>query len=70
LLTSSTLLEKTKKPIKVLFRALFEISLRRNGISAKDLQRISEGADEGRAAQERRRAARPFDGVEHEVLAA
>lgn len=39
-LTSGTLLEKTKKPFKVWFRAIFEISSRRNGISAKDLQRI------------------------------
>jgi Zn ribbon nucleic-acid-binding protein len=39
-LTSGTLLEKTKKPVKVWFRAIFEISSRRNGISAKDLQRI------------------------------
>lgn len=39
-LTSGTLLEKTRKPFKVWFRAIFEISSRRNGISAKDLQRI------------------------------
>ena len=39
-LTSGTLLEKTRKPLKVWFRAVFEISARRNGISAKDLQRI------------------------------
>jgi len=39
-LTSGTLLEKTKKPFKVWFRAIFEISARRNGISAKELQRI------------------------------
>lgn len=39
-LTSDTLLEKTKKPFKVWFRAIFEISSRRNGISAKELQRI------------------------------
>ena len=39
-LTSGTLLEKTKKPFRVWFRAIFEISSRRNGISAKDLQRI------------------------------
>jgi len=39
-LTSGTLLEKTRKPFKVWFRAVFEISSRRNGISAKDLQRI------------------------------
>ena len=39
-LTSGTLLEKTRKPLKVWFRAIFEISTRRTGISAKDLQRI------------------------------
>ena len=39
-LTSGTLLEKTRKPFKVWFRAIFEISSRRNGISGKDLQRI------------------------------
>ena len=39
-LTSGTLLEKTKKPFKMWFRAIFEISTRRTGISAKDLQRI------------------------------
>ena len=37
-LTSGTLLEKT--PPKMWFRAIFEISTRRTGISAKDLQRI------------------------------
>lgn len=39
-LTSGTVLEKTKKPLKVWFRAIFEISTRRTGISGKDLQRI------------------------------
>ena len=39
-LTSGTLLEKTRKPFKVWFRAIFEISTHRTGISAKDLQRI------------------------------
>src|SRR5512134_2636442 len=39
-LTAGTLLEKTHKPLKVWFRAIFEISTRRTGISAKDLQRI------------------------------
>ena len=39
-LTSGTLLEKTHKPLEVWFRAVFEISSRRNGISAKELQRI------------------------------
>src|SRR5512145_644736 len=39
-LTSGTLLEKTRKPLKMWFRAVFEISTRRTGISAKELQRI------------------------------
>jgi transposase-like protein len=39
-LTSGTVLEKTRKPLKTWFRAIFEISTRRTGISAKDLQRI------------------------------
>ena len=39
-LTSGTVLEKTRKPFKMWFRAIFEISTRRTGISAKDLQRI------------------------------
>ena len=39
-LTSGTLLEKTHKPLKMWFRAVFEISTRRTGISAKDLERI------------------------------
>jgi transposase-like protein/Zn ribbon nucleic-acid-binding protein len=39
-LTSGTVLEKTRKPFKVWFRAVFEISSRKNGISAKELQRI------------------------------
>ena len=39
-LTSGTLLDRTRKPLKVWFRAVFEISTRRTGISAKDLQRI------------------------------
>ena len=39
-LTSGTVLEKTKKPFKVWFRAVFEIASRKNGISAKELQRI------------------------------
>ena len=39
-LTSGTVLEKTRKPFKMWFRAVFEISTRRTGISAKDLQRI------------------------------
>jgi hypothetical protein len=39
-LTAGTLLEGTRKPLKVWFRAIFEIAARRNGISAKELQRI------------------------------
>lgn len=39
-LTSGTLLHKTHKPFKMWFRAVFEISSRKNGISAKELQRI------------------------------
>ncbi len=39
-LTSNTVLEKTRKPLKMWFRAVFEISSRKNGISAKELQRI------------------------------
>jgi len=39
-LTTGTLLEKTHYPLKMWFRAIFEITARRNGISAKDLQRI------------------------------
>ena len=39
-LTSGTVLEKTRKPFKQWFRAIFEITTRRTGISAKDLQRI------------------------------
>ncbi len=39
-LTSGTVLEKTKYPLKVWFRAVFEIAARKNAISAKELQRI------------------------------
>jgi transposase-like protein/Zn ribbon nucleic-acid-binding protein len=39
-LTSGTVLEKTRKPLKMWFRAIFEISVRRTGISGKDFQRI------------------------------
>jgi transposase-like protein/Zn ribbon nucleic-acid-binding protein len=39
-LTSGTVLEKTRKPFKTWFRAVFEISSRKNGISAKELERI------------------------------
>jgi hypothetical protein len=38
--TSGTLLDRTRKPLKMWFRAVFEISTHRTGISAKDLQRI------------------------------
>ena len=37
-LTAGTTLEKTRKPLKVWFRAVFEISTRRTGISAMDLR--------------------------------
>ncbi len=39
-LTSGSLLAGTRKPFKAWFRAIFEISVHRHGISAKDLQRI------------------------------
>jgi Zn ribbon nucleic-acid-binding protein len=39
-LTSGTVLEKTRKPFKMWFRAVFEISTRRTGISGKDFQRL------------------------------
>ena len=39
-LTSGPLLAGTRKPFKAWFRAIFEISVHRHGISAKDLQRI------------------------------
>jgi hypothetical protein len=39
-LTSNTVFEGTRKPFKLWFRAVFEISSRKNGISAKELQRI------------------------------
>ena len=39
-LTAGTLLEKTRKPLTMWFRAVFEISTRRTGISAMDLMRI------------------------------
>jgi transposase-like protein len=39
-LTSGTVLEKTRKPLMWWFRAVFEISTRRTGISAMDLMRI------------------------------
>lgn len=39
-LTAGTVLHKTHKPLKLWFRAIFEMSAHRTGISAKDLQRI------------------------------
>ena len=39
-LTAGTVLEKTRKPLKMWFRAVFETSTRRTGISAMDLMRI------------------------------
>ena len=39
-LLQGSLLQGTRKPFKTWFRAVFEISSRRNRISAKDLQRI------------------------------
>lgn len=39
-ITSGTLLQGTRKPLKLWFRAVLELSVRRNGVSAKDLQRI------------------------------
>ena len=41
-LTAGTVLEKTRKPLKMWFRAVFEISTRRTGISAMD-PRLREG---------------------------
>jgi len=37
--TAGTPLHKTKKPLKLWFRAMWEIATHKNGISAKDLQR-------------------------------
>ncbi len=39
-LTSGTLLHGTRKPLRMWFRAILEMTIRKNGISAKDLQRI------------------------------
>jgi len=39
-LTSGTVLNRTRKPLKMWFRAVFGISSRKNGISARELQRI------------------------------
>lgn len=38
--TAGTPLQGTRKPLKLWFRALWEMAARKNGISAKDLQRI------------------------------
>ena len=38
--TAGTPLHGTRKPLKLWFRAMWEMVARRNGISAKDLQRI------------------------------
>jgi hypothetical protein len=38
--TSGTVLQGTRKPLKTWFRAVLEMTVRRNGVSAKDLQRI------------------------------
>jgi transposase-like protein len=39
-ITSGTLLHGTRKPLKLWLRAVLEMTVRRNGVSAKDLQRI------------------------------
>jgi len=39
-LTSGTLFHRTRKPLKLWFRAIWEVCVHRNGISAADLQRI------------------------------
>lgn len=39
-LTSGTLFHKTRKPLKLWFRAIWEICVHRHGISAADLQRV------------------------------
>jgi transposase-like protein len=38
--TAGTVLHKTRKPLRMWFRAIWEMSVRKNGISAKELQRI------------------------------
>ena len=38
--TSGTILDRTRKPLRLWFRALFELLTRKTGISAKDLQRL------------------------------
>lgn len=38
--TAGTILHKTRKPLRMWFRAIWEMSVRKNGISAKELQRI------------------------------
>ncbi len=39
-LTANTLMASSKKPLKLWFRAIWEVSTRKNGVSGKDLQRI------------------------------
>lgn len=38
--TAGTVLHKTRKPLRMWFRAIWEMGVRKNGISAKELQRI------------------------------
>lgn len=38
--TAGTIMEKTRKPLRLWFRALWEVCVHRPGISAKDLQRV------------------------------
>jgi hypothetical protein len=60
-LTSGTELEKTRKPLKMWFRAVVEISTRRTGISAKDLDGLDVAAQaKGGDGASQSRAARPF----------
>lgn len=39
-LTAGTVLHGTRKPLRLWFRAIWEMMTRRNGVSAKDLQRV------------------------------
>ncbi|MDE2150337.1 MAG: transposase [Gammaproteobacteria bacterium] len=39
-LTAGTVLQGTRKPLKLWFRALWELCVHKQGVSAKDLQRI------------------------------
>lgn len=38
--TSGTLFDRTRKPLRLWFRALFEVTTTKTGVSAKDLQRL------------------------------